>query len=171
MVANDWLISPEERKQPSMPIQKPGRSKQDYGTPKNFLDAAKARLNISDFAWDLAAEDGNTVCGGYYDIEDNGLAQDWHTIDGWLWLNPPFEDINPWVEKAYRESGQGAHVAVLVPLSIAEWWTDWVDRKAYVLMLGNRLTFVGETKPYPKDCALLLYTPFGASGYECWRWR
>jgi phage N-6-adenine-methyltransferase len=158
-----------------MPAQKPGKSKQDYGTPTNFLEAVKTRLGIDHFAWDLAADDQNAICGGYYDIEDNSLTRDWHElggwVGGWLWLNPPFADIYPWVEKCYKESVQGAQIACLVPLSTAKWWVDWVDKKAYVLMLNGRLTFVGETKPYPKDCALLLYTPSGMNGYEVWSWR
>jgi phage N-6-adenine-methyltransferase len=147
------------------------KSKQDYGTPTLFLEAVKKRLNIEDFAWDLAADDNNTVAGGYFDVEDNSLVQDWHNIEGWLWLNPPFEKIDPWAYKCFKESRLGAHVAFLVPLSMAEWWTDWVDTKAYVLQLAGRLTFVGETKPYPKDCALVLYGPERMVGYEVWRWK
>ncbi len=37
------------------PKQKPGRSKQDYGTPPEFLDAVKARFRIEAFDCDLAA--------------------------------------------------------------------------------------------------------------------
>jgi phage N-6-adenine-methyltransferase len=147
------------------------KSKQDYGTPFSFLSAVQTRLHIDDFSWDLAADDDNTVCGGYYDIADNSLIQDWHKIDGWLWLNPPFADIYPWARKCYEESQMGAHIALLVPLSIAEWWTDYVDQKGYALLLHGRLTFVGETKPYPKDCALVLYGPEGMKGYEVWDWK
>ncbi len=156
----------------TMPPQKPGKSKQDYGTPPGFLEAVKIKLN-TEFVWDLAASEENKVCANYYSFEQNALLRDWSydLAGGWGWLNPPFEDIYPWAEKTYLEAIQGAHIAMLVPLSIAEWWTDWVDQKSYVLMLHGRLTFVGEKSPYPKDCALLLYGPEGFTGYECWSWR
>jgi phage N-6-adenine-methyltransferase len=155
-----------------MPPQKPGRSKQDYGTPPKFLQAVMNRLGITDFTWDLAASDENTVTeNGWFTEADNALTQEWPRLPGWLWLNPPFADIYPWAQKAYESSLLGCRVAMLVPLSIAEWWTDYVDNKAYVLMLHGRITFVGEDKPYPKDCALVLYGPEGYKGYEAWSWK
>jgi hypothetical protein len=35
----------------SMPEQKPGRSKQDYSTPVEFLDAVKRRFGIEVWDW------------------------------------------------------------------------------------------------------------------------
>lgn len=154
-----------------MPKQKPGKSKQDYGTPKGFLEAVKQKLHIEDFTIDLAASAENSVTNFYIGEEQNSLVQDWAGYTGWCWLNPPFADIEPWAKKAYVESTKGAHIAMLVPLSIAQWWVYWVEQMAYVHLLNGRLTFVGETKPYPKDCALLLYGPEGYHGYEVWSWR
>jgi len=159
----------------TMPDQKPGKSRQNYGTPSNFLLATLGLLGASDFAWDLAADEFNTVtANGWFDEKTNSLVQDWAAKSakrGWLWLNPPFTDIYPWARKAYEESLRGANVAMLVPLSTAEWWQDWVDNKAFVLLLAGRLTFVGETAAYPKDCALILYTRPQLTGYKLWKWK
>jgi len=159
-----------------MPAQKPGRSRQDYQTPPEFLDAVKKRLFISNFSWDLAASAENSVTdGGYYDEEQNSLLQPWEDLpyqDGWLWLNPPFAILTPWVTKARLAALKGAQIAMLVPAAVgANWWRDWVHDKAHVLFLNGRITFVGADDPYPKDCALLLYTPFCFGGYECWNWK
>lgn len=152
----------------TMPIQKPGRSKQDYGTPVEFLQAVKRRLNISEFSVDLAASDTNAKAQLFLSEEDNSLNEEWQ-YGGWCWLNPPFSSISPWVEKA---SNSPSHIAMLVPASVgANWWRDWVHNKAHVILLNGRLIFEGETLPYPKDCALLLYTPFINGGYEVWDWR
>lgn len=43
-----------------MPAQKPGKSKQDYGTPKDFIDAVAARFGP--LVVDLAAHAGNAKC-------------------------------------------------------------------------------------------------------------
>lgn len=155
-----------------MPKQKPGKSKQDYGTPRPLLAAIERRLK-SEFIWDLAASDENHVAPCYYTEEDNALVQPWAeeiNLD-WAFLNPPFADIDPWVEKSYKESLKGANIIMLVPSSFADWWVKWVEDKAYVVHLNKRITFVGETKPYPKDCSLLIYTPFGFKGSEVWTWR
>lgn len=154
-----------------MPKQQPGKSEQEVETPGDFLQAVKGKLGTKYFSIDLAADEENAVSGQFYSERDNALIQDW-VYAGWAWLNPPYADIHPWVEKANHESKLGAHVAMLVPASVgSNWWADHVHEQAYVLFASPRITFVGHTSPYPKDLALLLYTPFGASGYDTWRWK
>jgi phage N-6-adenine-methyltransferase len=162
-----------------MPAQKPATSEQVVCTPPEFLAAVKNRLNISKFAWDLAASEDNTVTDiGYYDEDADALKQNWkiriegnHTAVNWAWCNPPYSNLEPWVEKAWRESLEGAHVAMLVPASVgSNWWRDWVRNKAYITYLNNRIKFVGHKHMYPKDLALLLYAPFLDGGSCLWRW-
>jgi phage N-6-adenine-methyltransferase len=153
------------------PRQKRGRSKQDYRTPPEFLRAVKRRLQIEDFTIDLAASHDNRVTEWFYSEGDDALTQSWNPTDGWAWCNPPFGRLALWVEKAYTESQMGANIAMLVPASVgANWWHAWVHRSAYVEFLNGRLTFVGQAAPYPKDCALLLYSPWGPIDYDVWRW-
>lgn len=156
----------------TMPAQKPGRSKQDYQTPLEFLAAVKRRFGIAEFDIDLAADAENAVAPIYYDAETNALIQPWRTVGrGLAWCNPPFGDLGPWVEKAWRESRTAARVAMLVPAGVgSNWWREWVHGKAFVLLLNGRLTFVGAAQPYPKDCCLLIYGPDVAPGYEVWTW-
>ncbi len=154
------------------PKQKPGRSKQDYCTPPEFIQAVKKRLGIGEFAVDLAASRENSVASVYFTEEMNSLTQSWIMQGRWVWCNPPFSNIKPWVDKADEEALKGAQIAMLLPASVgANWWLDYVDGKAHALFLNGRLTFVGEIAPYPKDCALLLYTPYIRGGYEVWNWR
>lgn len=160
----------------TMPKQKRGESKQDYQTPPEFLQAVRNRLKIHNFTWDLAATDANKVSPGYYGPGsrhgEDALACDWSGVHDWKWLNPPYADIKPWVEKAAIESAEGAQIAMLIPASVgANWWSDYVINDAYQLFLNGRLTFVGCDTPYPKDCALLLYTPFIRSGNAIWTWK
>ena len=153
------------------PVQKPGRSRQDYGTPDTLLVAVKHRLCIDAFTIDLAADAGNAVAGDYFDEKENALEQAW-PFHGWNWLNPPFADISPWVKKAKEEAESGASTVVLVPASVgANWFATWVEPYAYQSYLNPRLTFKGETTPYPKDCMLLFYTPWGFTGHEIWHWK
>ena len=159
----------------TMPIQKPGRSKQDYQTPPELLYAVKSRLGIGQFDIDLAASAENAVCPNFYDEDDDSLSDKcpwWFTSGRWAWLNPPFSDIEPWVMKAVSEAKKGANIVMLVPSSVgSNWWKEWVDRQAYISHLNGRLTFVGADGPYPKDCSLLLYTPWVFIGTETWTWK
>lgn len=173
-----------------MPDQKPGRSRQDYGTPREFLEAVEARFGT--LAWDLAASTANNVCGILRDryrtfygpgssAGQDALEQDWTELSGTLWLNPEFGDLAPWAKKCAdtiamaRADRKRAHrhdlrVCLLTPASVgAEWFHEHVHGRALVLGLSPRLTFVGETSPYPKDLSLSV---FGADrvGFEPWRW-
>ena len=159
-----------------MPKQKPGKSKQNYGTPPEFLAAVKKLLGIDKFKLDVAASADNAVSAIYYD-EAHDALKDEHSwdVDGWSWLNPPYSNLEPWTRKACFEAANGAKIAILLPASVgSNWWRNWVNGKAVVLFLNGRLTFVGEKAPYPKDSALLLYwggvTP-ALARYSVWDWK
>jgi phage N-6-adenine-methyltransferase len=163
-------IAPAPR---TMPAQKPGRSKQDYATPRPFLAAVKRRLGIQSFEMDLAADSTNAVCPRYLTEEMDALATPWRGLwMGWAWLNPPFADIGPWARKCAETGSRRQPIAFLVPAAVgANWFRDFVDGRALVLFLNGRLKFMPD-KPtwlYPKDCILALYGL--PPGYEVWNWR
>jgi len=153
-------------------MSKRGQSRQDYGTPRPFLDAVQRRFG--EIVHDLAASHENAVHASYYTEKDDALSYPWalHWRGGrLLWLNPPFADIAPWAKKCAEESARGAKIAMLTPASIGSaWYREHVHGKAYVFGIAPRLTFAGEKDPYPKDLMLSLFTPEGYSGLEPWRW-
>lgn len=168
-----------------MPAQKPGKSKQDYATPIEFLVAVKKLLGLvtQGFSIDLAADRGNRVCEEYFDEALDALSpdspgvrghEDWSFYTGatgWGWLNPPYANIGPWAKKCVEQSDR-AHIAFLVPAGVgANWFRDYVHGKARVLLLNGRLTFGGCAQPYPKDCIICLYGPDVKVGYDVWSWR
>lgn len=164
-----------------MPAQKPGRSKQDYATPRIFLDAVKHRLQITEFSHDFAADQTNTVATTYFDEEYDSLRAggvEWHDFcDGvgeWGWLNPPFSRIGPWAQACNVCAQASGNIALLVPAAVgSNWFRDYVHGQARVLFLNGRLAFMPD-KPtwlYPKDCVLCLYGPRAFPGYEVWDWR
>lgn len=153
-----------------MPAQKPGRSRQTYGTPRPFLEAVAKRFGEWP-SWDLAADESNHVCDLWIGEKQDSLTVDWHTLGGLLWLNPPFADIDPWAKKCAAEAAKGARILLLTPAAVgAEWYRQHVAPNAYTLALNPRLTFVGERAPYPKDCMLSVFFA-GLRGFDVWRWR
>lgn len=177
-----------------MPVQKPGRSKQNYETPTDFLSAVKRRLRIPSFCHDFAADAFNTKAVTYFDKQRDALSvPNWADVcaSGWGWLNPEFSDIDPWAAKCWETSQAGGHVALLVPAGVgANWYRDCVHRKACVLALNGRLCFVKDwattvdpsprnttgayytSAPlYPKDCLLCLYGSSVSPTFDVWSWR
>lgn len=135
------------------------------------------RLGAS-FTADLACTTANAVAArGYRDDRgDNALADDarWHAMaaGGWAWCNPPYARLDLWTAKAAQYAPLGLSLAMLVPASVGSlWWKQYVEPYAYALHLCPRVTFVGETTPYPKDCSILIYTPLRLRGAETWVWR
>ena len=152
------------------PIQKPGRSKQDYGTPWAFVDACTVRFGP--IVCDLAASAENAKGPTFYDRARDSLSVDWaaEQPSGTLWLNPEFADIDPWAEKCASVANRQGFTLLLTPASIGcGWFARHVLGKAVVLGVSPRLTFEGTTAPYPKDLMLSVYG-FGLSGFDQWRW-
>lgn len=160
----------------TMPKQKPGKSRQDYRTPPEFLRAVKSMLEIDAFDADLAADEHNAVAECYFTEQDSAFdAPTWFFGEGWNWLNPPYANIAPWVRRAATEGQIGVQTAVLIPAAVgANYWRDYVHGIAMVYFLNGRITFVGCDAGYPKDCALLLYgAPESLCAdfpYDIWTW-
>lgn len=157
-----------------------GESKQDYATPKNFIDAVVRDWCLGEsFSADLAATAENAKAPWFITPEQNSLIFPWREVNGLLWLNPPFNFITPWAKKCAEESIHGARIAMLVPASVdANWWTLYVHKKAAVKFVSPRVSFDG-SDPYPKSLALLLYggawvqdgESYRLEWYEPWRWK
>jgi phage N-6-adenine-methyltransferase len=152
----------------SAPRQKPGKSRQDYETPADFLKAVVERFGP--LAWDLAATRANAKAPSYFTPEDDSLKKDWGRLQGTLFLNPPFADISPWAEKCANTRDRKGFTLLLTPASVdSEWFDKHVDDKAVVLFLAPRLSFDGKD-PYPKGLMLSVFG-FGLSGQRRWRWK
>lgn len=121
------------------------------------------------FTLDVAALEHNAKCERFFSAEDDGLAQSW---DGErVWCNPPYSDIRPWVEKAWRAASPV--VVMILPANRTEqgWWQELVepyrDRPGSPLrveFLSGRLRFiapgaekVGPNERRPFGCCLLIW--------------
>jgi len=155
------------------PAQGSQGSRQDVGTPDEFLRAVIARFGPLDF--DLAAHSANAVCLRFYSPDEDSLAQDWTTLGGNLWLNPPFGRIAPFFRKCKLSAGEGRRIIALVPASVgARWFIEYAFDYAAVYFLNPRIKFIGYDGGFPKDCMLCVwdYTPKDGwkKGIEVWEW-
>lgn len=146
-----------------------GASRQDWGTPPEFLAAVEARFGVIDF--DLAASHQNSVADRFFSEQENSLVQDWTLPHvGIAWCNPPFADIRPWAAKCESVRNLPRWTLLLVPASMGSlWWRDHVIGKCQADGIP-RIKFVGASEMYPKDLACLCYG-FGVAGHGFWDWR
>lgn len=149
----------------------------DRGTPQDFWEA----LNFQHgFTLDVAAAPHNAKCARYYTRADDGLSQPW---TGSVWCNPPYSNLNAWLEKAWREwearrslydPGHLYRIVMLLPANRPEqpWWQTWVEPyrdlpngELTVRFLPGRLRFIkpGATEVKPNErppfgCCLLIWS-------------
>lgn len=93
---------------------------------------------------------------------------------GLLWLNCEFNDTERWAERCMQEAEQGAHILLLTPIAMTNWFRDYVQGIADTILLIGRLSFDGKN-PYPKDCMLNYFHPSLRSDLTSeisfWDWR
>lgn len=85
------------------------------------------------FTVDVAALPHNTKCERFYTPDDDGLEQPW--AGERVWCNPPYSNIEPWVEKGWLERadwvdrGRAELIVMLVPANRTEqgWWQRRVE--------------------------------------------
>lgn len=124
-----------------------------WATPQQFFnDWAK----LFPFTVDVCADATNAKCPRFFDLEADGLAQDWAPET--CWMNPPYgREIGRWVKKAYEESLKGATVVCLLPARTdTAWWHDYVIPHAQVAFIRGRIKF-GDAKagaPFPSAVAV-----------------
>lgn len=155
----------------TMPAQRPGRSEQNVQTDPLLIAAVVRRFGP--LVLDLAASGENTQAPLFFDEDADSLSDEcaWDDLPiGNRWLNPPFGNIAPWAAKCAATCTEDSPIFLHVPASVgANWFRDYVDGKALVLLLNGRVTYVGHKQPYPKDCLLAVYGM--PPGYEVWDWR
>lgn len=153
------------------PHQKPGKSRQDYETPPELLEAVVSLFG--ELHVDLAARADNAKAPVFVTPEEDSLSISWERFYGQrCWLNPPFADITPWAKKCALESvTRRLEIFMLTPASIgSNWFAEHVHGRALVLALRPRLTFVGAKDPYPKDCMLSCFGARRWPSFDVWRW-
>lgn len=120
-----------------MPNQKqisttPAEERDEWRTPPWLFRWLDDRF---DFHIDLAATYENRLCQCFYTKLDNALALPWHEHISATrgWLNPPYSDIDPWVDRAIHEQYNGFLTVMLFPSFNGE------DRFATVLQHATEI--------------------------------
>jgi site-specific DNA-methyltransferase (adenine-specific) len=127
-----------------------------FETPQWLFDSLSDEFN---FTHDLACNAGNAKCEKHFTEADDSLKQDWHKLNGWLWLNPPYSPLKPWIKKTQIENSLGAKVVVLCPPVIStRYFSEWLPSE--IRFIVGRIPFIkdgAEMKSNTNDSCLLIY--------------
>ncbi len=139
----------------------------DRGLPPGEFWVLNRRFR---FTLDVAAAPHNAKLERYVTKEQDGLSVSWNAER--IYCNPPYSDIRPWVEKAWRETSAEL-VVMLLPANRTEqsWWQDLIEARRdragsplRVEFLPNRLRFlkrgqalIGPNERPPFGCCLCIW--------------
>lgn len=152
----------------------------DYGGSKTPLDqrdlwrtppAIFASLDAEFcFQLDAAAAPHNALCRKFITAEQNTLETPWAdylSIPGYVWLNPPYSDITPFVKKAAAESSNQIGTVMLVPADTSVgWFKEAIQTASEVRFItAGRLAFINPVTGKPvsgnnKGSMLIIWRPY-----------
>lgn len=127
-----------------------------WQTPDEIFQPLNAEFG---FTVDPCCTVNTAKCRKFFTPDDNGLLQDW---GGQIaFVNPPYSrgNIDKWVRKCYEESLKpGTIVVALLPVSTsANWWHDWVWKKAEIRFIRQRVRFKGAKHTAPFSSVIAIY--------------
>jgi len=166
-----------ERIAAALPVEKLNG---DYGGSKTPLDqrdlwrtppALFASLNAEFcFQLDAAAAPHNALCRKFITAEQNTLETPWAdylNVPGYVWLNPPYSDITPFVKKAATESANQIGTVMLVPADTSVgWFKEAIQTASEIRFItAGRLAFINPVTGKPvsgnnKGSMLIIWRPY-----------
>lgn len=91
------------------------------------------------FDIDVCATQETAKCPRFFTEKDNALVQPW---EGRCFMNPPYSNVSPWLEKAVAETKRGVTtVALLKHDHSTGWWKKWVEPYGKVHYWPHRIKF------------------------------
>lgn len=128
-------------------------TKDERYTRRETLSWALRLLGIRAFGLDVAACRAAHVAPRFYTKRENGLVRPWRAR--FVWCNPPYSDIAPWVARAWAsaELVEFEALAMLIPATRTEqpWWQEliepWRDRAPRVFAPGIRVQLTSHFAP------------------------
>ena len=125
----------------------------EWETPRSLFKELDDEFN---FTIDVCATKESAKCERFYTKQTNGLVQSWKNEVAFM--NPPYgREIGTWVEKAYRESLNGAVVVCLIPARTdTRYWHVYIFPNAEIRFLKGRVKFLnsGEEVEYIEQLGL-----------------
>lgn len=114
----------------------------EWSTPSELYRSLDAEFGFRDDACPLAGE-------------ANSLMREWESP---CYVNPPYSNIRPFIEKALMEHASGKVIVMLVPSRTdTAWWHDCAMKATEIRFIRGRLRFGGNKKDAPFPSCILVF--------------
>lgn len=107
-----------------------------WETPTDLFNALDREFR---FTWDLAADKHNAKCWQFIDAAQDALSVYWRDLGGWLFVNPPFSNLERFMWKTALECINGTDVVAVFPSNRFDraWMHEHVIGKAKELRVSK----------------------------------
>lgn len=116
-----------------------------YETPLD--EFKKIEKLFGKFDLDVCAQKTTAKCKKYFSLErkQNAFHKNWSKYGKRAFMNPPYSNVRPWLEKAIKETKRGIVVVALLPSSVdAIWYHELIrlNPKCIHHLLPGRIKFL-----------------------------
>ena len=103
---------------------------------RHDLDTPGTAQSLGSFDLDPCAFPGHRTATRLICWPDDGLQKDW---SGRVWLNPPYSEPSPWLDRLLRH---GNGVALVLASTDTRWFHDYVVKATGLLFVRGRPKFL-----------------------------
>lgn len=120
-----------------------------WATPWDIFHGAEA-LFCRTFELDACASSHNAKCKRYITAEQNMLTCDWGDQGQNVWINPPYSDPTPFIQRAIEQSRTNQHfIVMLLPADTSvAWFSLCLEHASQIWFItgkgnkGGRISFL-----------------------------
>lgn len=120
-----------------------GYKRNDYMTPPELVELALKEKGVEYFVLDVCCTKKNIPALQYFiNGRQDGLEKNWEILN---WCNPPFDQCDKWVKKAYLEQKKGNETVMLIPVRTeTKYWHDYIlfNKNVKILWLKKGPRFI-----------------------------
>ena len=139
-------------------------SNDTWATPLKIFKYYDAKFN---FMLDVCAEDSTAKCKYFLTKENDALSFDWDSLmvkGEYIWCNPPYSNIAPWVKKAIDCAKGGVGVVMLVMCDPSvKWFSLALEYCTEIQFITNgRISFESDGVPQNgnnKGSCIFIFSP------------
>ena len=131
----------------------------NWSTPTDLYDWLCARFKVFRFYLDPCADENNRRGDLFYNEEMNGLSKTWDYTS--VFCNPPYSQIQQWMQKGYEENLKRTKPGVTVFLVPARtdtrWWHSYAAKASCIIFLKGRVKFGNAKNGAPFPSAIVVF--------------
>lgn len=140
------------------------QNKDQYATPQKLFDKLNREF---EFSFDICAQPETAKCYPFLTENDDALSKLWYSLvvpNDYIWCNPPYSNITPWIEKAAEAQVNGVGVVMLVMCDPSVgWFKRAIETVSEVrFIIGGRVSFVKDGEPQKgnnKGSVIFVFNP------------